>query len=125
MWTHSSPGPIFVRRIEEAVGSAQVLVAVIGRGWMGTTLKATAESIESEGLHFRLEVGRRQPGYPGGPLSSFETLGCQRRMSPEDLGGLARRQALRLEDAMAKPAPTRLGSRPSRGTAEAEMTQQR
>lgn len=117
------PGTDFVRRIEEAVGSAQVLVAIIGRGWMGTDSQGNRRIDESRDF-IRLEVGTALSR----DIRVVPVLVRDARMPeedelPEDLGGLARRHALRLEDAMWAAGVDRLVNAIGRVLAEAEETQ--
>jgi TIR domain len=93
------PGEDFIRRLEELVGSADVLIAVIGRGWSSTVDEHGNRRLDDPQDFVRLEVGgalRRDirviPVLVGGAqMPTVEEL-------PEDLAGLARRNGLVISD---------------------------
>jgi TIR domain len=93
------PGIDFVERIEESVGTADVLVCVIGKGWASAVDRDGRRRLENPEDFVRLEVGsalkrniRVIPVLVGGaPFPEPEEL-------PDDLAGLRRRNGLMLSD---------------------------
>ena len=93
------PGIDFVERIEESVSSVDVLIAVIGRGWVGAVDRDGQRRLDRPDDFVRLEVAaalRRNirviPVLVGGAtFPEPEEL-------PEDLAGLRRRNGLVLSD---------------------------
>jgi hypothetical protein len=94
-----APGVDFVERIEESVGSADVLIAVIGRGWASAVDEDGKRRLEQPDDFVRLEVGtalerniRVIPVLVGGAsYPDADEL-------PDDLDGLTRRNGLELRD---------------------------
>ncbi|HEU0303510.1 MAG TPA: toll/interleukin-1 receptor domain-containing protein [Gaiellaceae bacterium] len=92
-------GDDFVQRIEEAVGSADVLIAIIGRGWSNAVDERGRRRLDQPHDWVRLEVGgalRRSirviPVLVGGAkMPDAEEL-------PDDLALLARRQSIEISD---------------------------
>jgi hypothetical protein len=93
------PGIDFVERIEDSVGSADVLVCVIGKGWTSAVDRDGHRRLDQPEDFVRLEVGtalRRNirviPVLVGGaPFPEPEEL-------PDDLEGLRRRNGLIISD---------------------------
>lgn len=93
------PGVDFVQRIEESVGSADVLIAVIGRSWASAVDENGNRRLDEPDDFVRLEVGgalRRDIRVipvlvNGAKMPQAEEL-------PEDLDGLARRNGLEIAD---------------------------
>jgi hypothetical protein len=93
------PGVDFVQRIEESVGSVDVMIAVIGRGWAAAVDESGHRRLDEPDDFVRLEVAgalRRNirviPVLVGGAqMPTAEEL-------PEDLAGLARRNGLVISD---------------------------
>jgi len=93
------PGIDFVERIEDSVSSVDVLIAVIGRGWVGAVDRDGRRRLDQPDDFVRLEVAaalRRNirviPVLVGGAtFPEPEEL-------PEDLAGLRRRSGLVLSD---------------------------
>lgn len=94
------PGIDFVERIEDAVGSAEVLIALIGGEWLGTDSQGRRRIDEPKDF-VRLEVGTAL----NRKIRVVPVLVRDARMPkeedlPEDLAALSRRHALTLDDAM-------------------------
>ncbi len=93
------PGVDFVQRIEESVGSADVLIAVIGRGWASAVDEDGRRRLDDPDDFVRLEVAgalrRNIRVIPvlvaGAKMPTTEEL-------PDDLDGLARRNGLEIFD---------------------------
>ncbi len=93
------PGVDFVERIEESVGSADVLIAVIGRDWASAVDEDGQRRLEQPDDFVRLEVAtalerniRVIPVLVGGAsYPHADEL-------PDDLDGLTRRNGLELSD---------------------------
>jgi len=93
------PGVDFVERIETAVGSADALLVVVGRGWLGAKDGAGQRRLDDPDDFVRLEVGTALRGDPvvipvlvgGATMPEEEEL-------PGDLALLARRNAVTLID---------------------------
>jgi hypothetical protein len=94
------PGVDFVDHIRSAVGSADILLVVIGRGWLGATDLAGGRRLDDPKDFVRLEIGLALRGSPvvipvlvgGAAMPAEEDL-------PSDLALLARRNAVTLVDA--------------------------
>ena len=94
------PGVDFVDHIRSAVGSADVLLVVIGRGWLSATDLAGGRRLDDPKDFVRLEIGPALRGSPvvipvlvgGAAMPAEEDL-------PADLALLARRNAVTLVDA--------------------------
>jgi hypothetical protein len=94
-----APGVDFVAAIEEAVGSCDALIAVIGRRWLRATTTSGTSRLEEPSDFVRAEIGaalaRNVPVFPilieGAAMPSESDL-------PAPLGSLARRQALELSE---------------------------
>lgn len=94
------PGVDFVEAIEQAVGSCEVLIVVIGRDWLNIKDKAGCRRLDDPADFVRLEVEsalvRRIRVIPvlvqDAPMPSAEEL-------PPSLAKLARRNAIELSDA--------------------------
>ena len=94
------PGVDFVERIHSAVGSADALLVVIGRGWLNAKNLDGERRLEDPEDFVRLEIGLALRGDPvvipvlvgGATMPAEEEL-------PTDLALLARRNALALSDA--------------------------
>jgi hypothetical protein len=94
-----APGVDFVAAIEEAVGSCDALIAVIGRQWLRATTPSGTRRLEEPSDFVRAEIGaalaRNVPVFPilieGAAMPSESDL-------PAPLGSLARRQALELSE---------------------------
>lgn len=92
------PGMDFVEEIEQAVGSCQVLIALIGKQWL-TIRDATGRRLDRANDFVRLEIATALsrkilviPVLAGGAnMPAAEDL-------PEDLTSLARRHALEITD---------------------------
>lgn len=92
-------GTDFVEAIEQAVGSCDVLLAVIGKEWLDSRHKDGSRRLDDPHDFVRLEIGaalkRKVRVVPllveGGAMPSAEDL-------PEELKSLARRQAVELRD---------------------------
>jgi hypothetical protein len=93
------PGVDFFEHIEQSIGSAAVLIAVIGKGWANAVDEDGHRRLDNPDDWVRLEVGgalRRDirviPVLVGGaPMPEPEEL-------PEDLADLRRRSGLELSD---------------------------
>jgi hypothetical protein len=93
------PGLDFAEAIESAVGSSDVLIAVIGRNWLTATDPAGRKRLEDANDYVRLEIvaalQRNIRVIPllvqGGSMPSADEL-------PDDLASLARRNAFELHD---------------------------
>ena len=93
-----NPGDDFVDRLAEAVGSCDILLALIGRQWLGITDESGQRRIDDPADFVRLEIatalGRGVRVIPilldGATMPRAETL-------PEDLVALSRRQAVPLD----------------------------
>jgi hypothetical protein len=93
------PGLDFAEAIESAVGSSDVLIAVIGRNWLTATDPAGRKRLEDANDYVRLEIvaalQRNIRVIPllvqGGSMPSADEL-------PDDLAPLARRNAFELHD---------------------------
>ncbi len=94
------PGVDFVERIQAAVGSADALLVVIGRGWLSAKNLDGERRLDDPDDFVRVEVGLALHGDPvvipvlvgGATMPTEEEL-------PADLALLARRNALTLVDA--------------------------
>lgn len=94
------PGVDFVDHIRSAVGSADILLVVIGRGWLSSTDVAGGRRLDDPKDFVRLEIGLALRGSPvvipvlvgGAAMPAEEDL-------PSDLALLARRNAVTLVDA--------------------------
>lgn len=94
------PGVDFVERIQAAVGSADALLVVIGRGWLNAKNLDGERRLDDPEDFVRVEVGLALHGDPvvipvlvgGATMPTEEEL-------PADLALLARRNALTLVDA--------------------------
>jgi hypothetical protein len=95
-----APGVDFVEAIEQAVGSCEVLIVVIGRDWLSVKDKAGRRRLDDPGDFVRLEVesalARKIRVIPvlvqDTPMPGVEDL-------PPSLASLARRNAIELSDA--------------------------
>ena len=93
------PGIDFIQRIEESIGSADVLIAVIGRGWASAVDESGRRRLDDPHDFVRIEVGgalRREirviPVLVGGArMPEAEEL-------PDDLDALTRRNGLEISD---------------------------
>jgi len=94
------PGVDFVEAIEQAVGSCEVLIVIIGREWLTIEDQAGRRRLDNPGDFVRLEVesalARKIRVIPvlvqDAPMPRAEEL-------PESLARLARRNAIELSDA--------------------------
>jgi formylglycine-generating enzyme required for sulfatase activity len=95
---HIEPGEDFVQVIEEAVGSCEILIAVIGQRWLAST-DGTSRRLDNPNDFVRLEIAaalnRDIHVIPvlvhGASMSGAQDL-------PDDLAGLARRNAFEVSD---------------------------
>jgi hypothetical protein len=93
------PGLDFAEAIEHALGSSEVLIAVIGRNWVTETDAASQKRLENINDYVRLEIAsalqRNIRVIPlllqGAAMPSDDEL-------PDDLAPLARRNAFELHD---------------------------
>lgn len=93
------PGDDFVARVEQAVGSCQVLLAVIGRNWAGATPGSDQRRIDEPDDWVRLEVAAALTrGVRIIPVLVQNASTPDSNELPGPLKPLARRQALGLDD---------------------------
>ncbi len=117
------PGTDFVERIDEAVASAQVLIALIGREWMGTDSQGLSRIHQPKDF-VRLEVGSAlKRNIRVVPVLVRDARMPEEGELPEDLSALTRRHALELDDAMWAAGVERLVSTIKRCMAEPQTTQ--
>ncbi len=93
------PGVDFVQRIEESVGSADVLIAVIGRGWASAVDESGHRKLDNPHDFVRIEVG----GALRRNIRVIPVLVAGARMPtaeelPDDLDALTRRNGLEISD---------------------------
>ena len=94
------PGMDFVEVLEDSLEQADVVLVMIGQSWIGVTGDAGNRRLDNPRDWVRLEVAtalkKRKRVMPvlveGAVLPTFDDL-------PDDLAGLARRQALEISDA--------------------------
>jgi formylglycine-generating enzyme required for sulfatase activity len=95
---HVEPGEDFVRVIEEAVGSCEILIALIGRSWL-TSRDETGRRLDNPNDFVRLEIAAALAR--GVRVIPVLVQGAQMPRPqdlPDDLSTLARRHALELSD---------------------------
>lgn len=94
------PGVDFVERIRSAVGSADALLVVIGRGWLNAESQNGERRLDDPGDFVRLEIGIALRGDPVvvPVLVGGATMPAEDELPP-DLALLARRNAVTLADA--------------------------
>jgi hypothetical protein len=93
------PGTDFVGRIEEAVGSCQVLLAVIGRDWLSVTGPDGRRRLDNQADFVRLELAAAlQQGIRMIPVLVQDAQMPGPEDLPEPLKELARRNAIKLTD---------------------------
>jgi hypothetical protein len=94
------PGVDFVERINSAVGAADALLVVVGRGWLNAKNLDGERRLDDPKDFVRLEVGTALSGDPVViPVLVGGATMPQEDQLPEDLALLARRNAVTLSDA--------------------------
>src|SRR5437016_4343933 len=96
---HIEPGEDFARVIEEAVGSCEILIALMGRSWL-TSRDETGRRLDNPNDFVRLEIAAALAR--GVRVIPVLVQGAQMPRPqdlPEDLLPLSRRNALELSDA--------------------------
>jgi TIR domain/FHA domain len=93
------PGTDFVGRIEEAVGSCQVLLALIGRSWLSLTGPDKQRRLDNQADFVRLELAAAlRQGIRVIPVLVQDASMPNADDLPEPLKEFARRNAIKLSD---------------------------
>ena len=93
------PGADFVEVIDRAVGTSAVLLAVIGRQWLGATDQTGHPRLEDPRDFVRAEIGAAlRRGIDVIPVLVEGATMPRAEQLPDDLGPLARHQAIELSD---------------------------
>jgi len=96
---HISYGDDFVETLEEAVGSCQALIAVIGPTWVTTKDKHGRRRLDSPHDFVRIEIeSALSSGVPIFPVLVNNAEMPDTDELPESISGLARRQALEISE---------------------------
>ena len=96
---HIEPGADFAQAIEEAVGSCEVLIALIGQDWLASADEA-GRRLDNPNDFVRLEISAALArGVRVIPLLVQGARMPRPQDLPEDLSALSRRNALELSDA--------------------------
>ena len=92
------PGEDFVTVIEDAVGSCEILIAIIGRNWLSSTAGAT-ERLNDPNDFVRVEIATAlSRNIRVIPILVQRASMPKQQDLPEDLAKLARRNAIELSD---------------------------
>jgi len=93
------PGADFVEAIDRAVGSSTVLLAVIGRQWLGATDQAGHRRLDDPRDFVRAEIGAAlRRGIVVIPVLVEGAAMPRAEQLPDDLAPLVRHQAIELSD---------------------------
>ena len=110
------PGLDFAEAIERAVGSSEVLIAVIGKNWLTATDAAGHKRLQNADDYVRLEIAAAlQRNIRVIPLLVQGASMPSANELPDDLAPLSRRNAFELHDASWRDDIQRLTSTLERG----------
>jgi hypothetical protein len=97
---HIEPGEDFARAIEEAVGSCEILIALVGRDWLTSRDENGGRRLDNPNDFVRIEIAAALArGVRVIPLLVQGAQMPRPQELPEDLLPLSRRNALELSDA--------------------------